>query len=427
MHEHLLPLDGGISSSHDPVELSSLPAEILAVVFHSLVLSHQTHSLEMDDVRRECDHPMTWIPTLLHTCSLWRAISIVSPELWVFLWVGRSETFTVQMLEWSRDEPLRVYCPNLSHAKDENTCASSDGPCGQQSSALGRVLQTSRKILSMHLWGPFHASSPFLFPELPDLEELFLCIDMPNFRKHKAQSLEQFLTHHGNLRILAVDSLHPLTLAVPPRVLPANLTRFVLRHVDQWTRNSHWAWLESLPKLERLSLEHGSNPPRFPLRPRFRLPELRKLHLAEMDTEIMHNLLHHLDIPKCTHFNLNTRYFQDSPRPDLLLGIARQLKRFSVNLVMMGATELHARTSLNVYMVKITVCRELDEGEMSIFAINFGFGDTRRPAKDHYLPELWKSMTSLPLKQSVWERKIFVAAPVYKARGLGEDEATESI
>ncbi|KAH8832254.1 hypothetical protein DL96DRAFT_1676750 [Flagelloscypha sp. PMI_526] len=426
MHEHILPLDSTRSSPLNPDELSTLPAEILAVVFRSLVLSHQTHWLELDDVRRQCDHPMTWIPSLLHTCSLWRAISISSPELWNFVWVGRSEALTVQMLDWSRDEPLHIYSPDLPHAEDANTCASDDEPCGQQAVALGRVLKGTRKILSMHLWGPTHASSPFLFPELPDLEELFLSMDMPAWRKPATQSLEGFLTNHGRLRFLAVESLSSSTLSKPVRVFPATLTRLVLRHLDHWTKHSTWAWLENLPNLERLLLENGSLPPPRSSQSRFRLPELRKIHLGHMDTEILHNLLHLFDIPKCTHFNLHTRYCRDSLRTDLLSGIAGQLKRFSDNLEMMGATELHAHTSLSDYMVKVTVRRELDEGQMSIFVINFRFGDNLRPARKHYLPELWKSMTSLPMKKTDSETEIFVVAPVDNSASLEEDEGTES-
>ncbi|KAH8796242.1 hypothetical protein DL96DRAFT_1084557 [Flagelloscypha sp. PMI_526] len=251
-------------------------------------------------------------------------------------------------------------------------------------------------------------------------------MDMPAWRMPATQSFEGFLTNHEKLQVLAVESLSSSTLSKPVRVFPVTLTRLVLRHLDHWTLHLNWAWLENLPKLERLLLENGSLPPPPSSQPRFRLPELRKIHLGHMDTEILHNLLHLLDIPKCTQFNLHTRYSRYTMRTDLLLGIARQLKRFSDNLAMMGATELHAHTSLSDYMVKITVRRELDEGEMSIFAINFRFGDNRRPAKEHYLPELWKSMTSLPMEETDSETEIFVAAPVDNSAVLTDVGGTES-
>ncbi|KAH8832249.1 hypothetical protein DL96DRAFT_1810935 [Flagelloscypha sp. PMI_526] len=424
MREHLIPFESGKPPTLNPVELPSLPPEILALVFHSLVISHQTHWLELDEVRRQCDHPMTWIPSLLHTCSLWRAVSIASPELWSFLWVGTNEALSIHMLDWSRDEPLRVYCPDILHAKDLNACGSREEPCGRQAAGLGRVLKGTRKILSMHLWGPIHAASPFLFPKLPDLEEFSLSIALPHWRMPTAQAFKDFFEHHRQLRVLAVGDLNPRS-AVNVRVLPATLTRLVLWHLDQWTRNSNWAWLGHLPKLERLVLEDGSLPPRFSSQALYQLPELRKLNLGHMNTDVLHNLLHLLDIPKCTQFNLHTRYSPHILSTDRFHGIARQLRRFSDNLTMMGASELHASTSLSDYMVKITVRRELDEGEMSIFTINFRFGDISEPAKDHYLPELWKSMTSLPLKQTDWETDIFVAAPVNKSGG-SEVEGTES-
>ncbi|KAH8828704.1 hypothetical protein DL96DRAFT_1014550 [Flagelloscypha sp. PMI_526] len=423
----VLPGDSGTPASSNLAELSSLPPEILALIFHFLVLSHQTYMPALySDNRRQCDPPMLWIPSVLHTCSLWRAISISSPQLWSFLWVGSSEILTLQMLEWSGSEPLYVYCPELPHAKVAKFCGSIEGPCGRQAIALGRVIQGTRVILSMHLWGPTHSTSPLLFPRLPGLEELYLATTLPHWHSPTAVSLEDLLKRHEELRVLTVGSFRPYgPQMISARVLPATLTRLVLWNLDQWTNNSNWAWLQNLPELELLMLEGGRFPPEILPDSTFHLPMLRKLHLGHMDITVLHNLLHLLNIPKCTRFNLHTRHSSHSPSTDDLHGLAQELKRLADQLTMLGGTEFHAHTSLSDYLVKITVCRKFDEEEISIFSINFRLGDMERPAKDHYLPLLWKSMSSFSLELTGSMTDIFAVAPNSDSSGSSQEEETE--
>lgn len=421
-----LSSDNMLPASPHLAEFSSLPPEILALVFHFLVLSHRTYApASYSDNRRQCDPPMTWIPSLLHTCSQWRTISIASPQLWSFIWVGPSEALTLQMLEWSGNEPLRVYCPELPHARDAKSCGSMEGPCGGQAAALERVIQGTRTILSMHLWGLTHTSSPSLFPQLLGLEELYLATTMMNWHWSVTGSLNDFLKRHGELRALTMVSFRPYTSqTISAQVLPATLTRLVLWNVNRWT-DSTWAWLQNLPQLELLLLEDGSNPPSILPSLRFYLPALRKLHLRHMDTKVLHNLLHLLDIPKCMQFNLHTRHSLFSPPTDEdFPGLAQQLKRFAGQLEMRGGIEYHAHTSLSDYLVKITVCRKFDGGEVSIFSVNFRVGDIERPAREYNLPALWESMSSFPLKYTDSMTDVSVVPPNNTLSSSGEEKGT---